>query len=110
VVLNADHVAPSGRAVFESGPGPHPKVRLALHRLRGDRLQVNLRARGITIPEAPELCDGDPATTTLMTRLVAIDDGVNPSLEVPITGTWQCLPDRDGDLRRLRGRNPAFGG
>jgi anti-sigma factor RsiW len=36
--------------------------------------------------------------------------GLNPSLEVPITGTWQCLADRGGDLRRLRGRNPAFRG
>jgi hypothetical protein len=109
-VLKARHVARWGRAVFESAPGRHPKVRLALQRLPGDRLKVDLRVRGLTIPEAPELCDGDPMTTTLMTRLAAIDDGTNPPLEVPIQGIWQCLADRDGDLHRLHARNRPFHG
>ncbi|MGH6895322.1 MAG: hypothetical protein ACREJ5_02070 [Geminicoccaceae bacterium] len=85
-------------------------MRLALHRLPGDRLNVNLRVREATIPGAPELCSSDPVTTSLVARLASIDDGTNPPVEVPVEGTWECLTDRDGDIRRLRARNPSFRG
>jgi hypothetical protein len=76
-----------------------------LRRLRGDRLEVDLRVRGVTVPGSSELCGGDPVTTSLMTRLAAIDDGTNPPRKAPVAGTWECLTDRDGDLRRLRARD-----
>jgi hypothetical protein len=102
LALEARHA--SRRTLFETGRGVSPKVRLALHRLPGDRLQVRLRVRGATVPEAPDLCEGDPVTTSLMARL-AIDDGTNPPVQVPIEGTWECLTDGHGDIRGLRARD-----
>ena len=105
LALEAHSATRSGGAVFMTEPGVRPEVRLALRPVRRDRLSLDLRVRKARIPQRPELCSGDPITTSLMARLASIDDGTNPPLEVAIEGTWVCHPDRAGDIRRLRTRN-----
>jgi hypothetical protein len=108
LVLQARSTAGARHAVFETEPGARPALRLTLHRLRDDRLNVELRLRGAAIPALPQLCNGDPPRTSLMARISALDDGVNPPLVVPLEGSWECLTDSDGVVHRLRARDAAF--
>ncbi|MGD9511777.1 MAG: hypothetical protein AB7X49_24890, partial [Geminicoccaceae bacterium] len=65
-------------------------------------LAINLTVTDVSIPEAPQLCGADGTSgTDLVTRLLSIDDGVKPELQVPILAHWDCTTGPNGKVTGL---------
>ena len=79
-----------------------PRVRLALRQIEEKKLAINLTVTDASIPGAPQLCGADGTSgTDLVTRLLSIDDGAKPELQVPIVAHWNCTTDRNGKVTGL---------
>jgi hypothetical protein len=87
------------KATFKT-PGrevPHIQGTLAID---NGQLTVEVHIDRATL-DLPQRCDRTTFKTHLHTHLV-IDDGQHRPAQVHSTAPWQCVTDRDGDVRRLQ--------
>jgi hypothetical protein len=102
MTLTAAPGSTANRGHFDSGPGSKPRVLLTLRRQNDGRLNLFLKVRFFSLPDAPSLCGGEQNTTTISTRLLSIDDAVNQLQNVPISADWECRTDSSGAIHKLR--------